>query len=166
MTFHQMFVRLIDVEGGYVNDPNDPGGETKYGISKRSYPTLDIKNLTLDDAEAIYLRDFWTRIAADKLPSSVAFQVFDFAVNSGIETAVRKLQAAIDVADDGYWGPVSAAAADAMSEATLILRLTAQRLRFWTKLKNWSSAGKGWINREATNLDYASLDITHPGDSQ
>lgn len=158
MTFDVMFDRLVKAEGDYVNDPNDPGGETNYGINKRSYPSVNIAALTRDGAKAIYARDFWSRIDADKLPSSVAYQTFDFAVNSGIETAVRKLQAAVGVADDGYWGAVSASAAAALSESDMIFLLMAQRLRYWTKLKNWSSAGKGWINRAADDLEYAALD--------
>ena len=90
MNFDTAFDRLMGNEGGYSNELNDPGGETKWGISKRSYPDLDIKNLTREQAKAIYLRDFWIRGAMDQLPPAVAFQVFDFAVNSGIETAIRK----------------------------------------------------------------------------
>src|SRR3990167_2821806 len=103
--FTKMFDRLLGHEGGYTNDPNDPGGETNWGISKRSYPDLDIKALTRDEAKVIYKRDFW-----DKLPTfspAVKFQVFDFGINSGFSTAIRYLQRVVGVADDGQWGPVS-----------------------------------------------------------
>lgn len=158
MNFDTAFDRLMGNEGGYVNDPNDPGGETNWGISKRSYPNVDIKNLTRDQAKAIYLRDFWSRINADKLPDGVAFQTFDFAVNSGIETAVRKLQRALGVADDGHWGPVSQAAADAMSESDQIMLLNAERLDFMRRLSNWKTAGAGWAGRIANNLRYGAQD--------
>ena len=82
--FDLAFDRLIGHEGGYVNDPDDPGGETKWGISKRSYPHLDIAALTREEAREIYLRDFWSRINADRLPFSIAYQLLDFAINSGI----------------------------------------------------------------------------------
>jgi len=158
MTIDDAFPRLMLAEGGYVNDPNDPGGETKYGISKRSYPDVDIKNLTPDGAKAIYDRDFWQPIEADKLPDSVSFQALDFAVNAGIGTAIRKLQAAIGVADDGWWGTESATAAAKLNECDLIMRFTAQKLRYYTKLKNWANAGKSWINRSAADLEYAAID--------
>lgn len=156
--FDQAFDRLLGHEGGYVNDPSDPGGETQWGISKRSYPALTIRALTRDDAKRIYLRDFWARIQADTLPDGVAFQIFDFAVNSGIETAVRYLQRAIGVADDGHWGKVSQAAADAMSESDLIMRLCAERLDYMTRLSNWPSASKGWTRRVAQDLRYGAED--------
>ena len=136
MNFQDAFDRLIGHEGGYVNNPEDPGGETNWGISKRSYPNIDIKNLTRDGANAIYLRDFWNRIKGDKLYDGVAYQLFDFAVNSGIETAVRYFQRAIGVADDGHWGPLSQAAADAMSETDSLMLINAERLDFMTRLSN------------------------------
>ena len=158
MTFDLAFDRLMGSEGGYSNDPSDPGGETNWGISKRSYPNVDIKNLTREGAKDIYLRDFWTRINADEMYDGVAFQVFDFAVNSGIETAIRKLQAAVGVADDGHWGPVSRARVAAMTESDVIMRINAERLRFMTKLKNWPNASRGWARRIADNLLYGAED--------
>lgn len=170
MMFDRAFDRLIGNEGGYSNDPNDPGNwtggvvgrgalkGTKYGISAASYPTEDIAALTLDDSRRIYRRDFWDRLGADQLFDGVAFQAFDFAVNSGIETAVRYLQRAVGVADDGHWGPVSTAAAAAMSESDTILALNAERLDFMTRLKNWPNAGKGWARRIAQNLRYGVMD--------
>ncbi len=158
MDFNLAFDRLFGAEGGYVNDPSDPGGETNWGISKRSYPNVNIKELTRDSAKLIYQRDFWSRLRADNLPDSVSFQLFDFAVNSGIETAVRYLQRACGVADDGYWGPVSARAVAATSEADLILKLNAERLDFMTRLNNWPNAGRGWARRIAQNLRYGAQD--------
>ena len=158
MTFDDAFDRLLGHEGGYSNDPSDPGGETNWGISKRSYPDVDVKNLTREGAKALYLRDFWQRIAADEMPDGVAFQTFDFAVNSGIETAVRKLQAAVGAADDGHWGPRSRAAVAALSESDVIMRLNAQRLRFMTALRNWPNASRGWARRIARNLEYGAED--------
>lgn len=152
MSFDQAFDRLIGHEGGYVNNPADPGGETNWGISKRSYPDVDIRNLTRDQAKEIYRRDFWDRIHGVSLPPGVAFQVFDFAVNSGISTAIRYLQKAAGVADDGYWGPVTQQAVAAMSETDLIMRLNALRLDYMTRLSNWPNASRGWARRIAQNL--------------
>jgi lysozyme family protein len=141
-----------------VNNPADPGGETQWGISKRSYPNVDIKALTRDGAKAIYQRDFWSVVHADELHPAVAYQMLDFAVNSGIGTAVRYFQRALDVADDGHWGPVSAAAAKAMSTSDQIMRLNAERLDFMRKLKTWGSFGSGWAGRIAQNLRYGAED--------
>ena len=158
MTFDTVFDRLIGHEGGYVNNPKDPGGETKWGISKRSYPHLIIRDLTREDARQIYLNDFWRKIDADRLPDGVAFQLMDFAINSGIEIAIRYFQRALDVADDGYWGPISQAAADKTSETDMIMRLSAERIDFMTRLSNWPDAGKGWMRRMARNLRYGAID--------
>ena len=157
-SFDVAFDRLLGSEGGYCNNPADPGGETNWGISKRSYPNVDIKALTRVGAKAIYERDFWSRIHADALPDGVAFQVFDFAVNSGIETAVRHLQRAVGVAEDGYWGPVTRAAVAARSESDIIMRFVASRLDFWTSLSTWSAFGRGWARRAASDLRYGSED--------
>lgn len=158
LTFDQAFDRLISHEGGYVNHPNDPGGETNWGISKRSYPNLNIKALTRDDAKKIYKTDFWDAVGGDRLPSSVVYQLFDFAVNSGIGTAIRYLQRAIGVADDGHWGPMSQGAAETMGEQDMLFLLNAERLDFMTKLKGWDSFGRGWARRIAGNLRYAAKD--------
>jgi lysozyme family protein len=79
---------VLSREGGYVNDPQDPGGETKCGISKRSYPTLDIANMTKQQAIAIYKRDFWDRCHCDAYDYPLALAVFDTAVNCGVGKAI------------------------------------------------------------------------------
>ena len=158
MSFDTSFDRLMGNEGGYSNDPADPGGETNWGISKRSYPNIDIRNLTREQAKEIYRADFWQRARMGDYDPAFAFQVFDFAVNAGIETAVRKLQLAAGVADDGHVGPVTTAAVKAMSVTDLIMRFTAFKIRYYTKLKNWPNAGAGWMNRAAADLLYGAED--------
>jgi lysozyme family protein len=158
MNFDTVFDRVLGHEAGYVNNPADPGGETKWGISKRSYPALNIKDLTREQAREIYLHDFWERVNGERLHDGVAFQVFDFAVNSGIETAVRRLQRALGVADDGHWGPISQAAADAMSETDQLMLLNAERLEYMTRLSTWPSFSRGWARRIAGNLRYGAQD--------
>lgn len=158
MKFEQVIERVLGHEGGYVNNPADPGGETNWGISKRSYPGLNIKDLTRKDAIEIYRRDFWNVLHGDSLYDGVAFQLLDFAINSGTGTAIRYLQRAVGVADDGVWGPVSAAACKSMSEPDQIMRLNAERLDFMRKLKGWKDFGSGWAGRIANNLRYGSED--------
>lgn len=156
MNFDIAFDRLIGNEGGLVDDKNDPGGITQWGISKRSYPDVDIKDLSKDNAKQIYLRDFWSPLG-DAHPA-VKFQAFDFAVNSGMQTAIRKLQTAVGVADDGHWGPVSAAKLSSMDVNDVLLHFMAQRLLFWTQCSAWPSFGKGWVIRAAKQLDFAADD--------
>lgn len=158
VSFEIAINRILGHEGGYVFDKNDPGGETKWGISKRSYPHIGIKELTREDAIQIYFTDFWQKIKLGTLPSSVVYQMLDFAVNSGINTAIRKLQKAIGVADDGYWGPVSTARVIQISECDLIMLILAERIEFMTSLRNWEFHGKGWSRRIATNLRYGARD--------
>jgi lysozyme family protein len=145
-------------EGKYVNDPHDPGKETNWGISKRAYPNLIIKELTREDAKVIYKRDFWNKINASSLPEGIMFQLFDFAVNSGIEISIRYFQRALGVADDGYFGPISDAAAHNMTETDMIMRLNAERLDFMTRLSNWKDFSIGWARRIAQNLKYGAID--------
>lgn len=158
MNFEQATDRLLGNEGDYTDGKGDPGGETNWGISKRSYPDLDIKNLTRDDAKAIYLRDFWQRGHMDEYDGAIAFQVYDFAVNSGIETAVRALQRAAGVADDGYIGPVTIFAVKSMPVPKVLALFIAERLQFWTGLSNWQQAGKGWARRAVADIRYAVVD--------
>ena len=152
MTFDEAFETLIGHEGGYSNDPRDPGGETNFGISKRAYPDVNIATLTLEQAKAIYLRDYWQRAMCDQLPPAVAFQVFDCAVNSGIGQSIRFLQRAVGVADDGRVGPLTTRAVQRLDAEAVVSRFNGQRLDFMTKLSTWDVFGKGWARRIAKNL--------------
>ena len=98
-TFEDALKFVLKWEGGYSNDPNDPGGETKFGISKRSYPNLDIKNLTLEQAKEIYLQNYWLKADCDKLTSPLDIIVFDTAVNMGVSRAKEFLGVSADWRD-------------------------------------------------------------------
>lgn len=159
MDFITAFNRVIGHEGGYVHDPSDPGGETKWGISKRSYPNVNIKELTRVQASEIYDKDFWSPLLLDiRRNGALKFQLFDFAVNSGIQTAIRAYQRVLGVADDGHFGPISIEASTKISECDQLLLLSAERLEYMTKLSNWKDHGKGWARRIAQNMRYASQD--------
>lgn len=150
--FDQCFEKLIGYEGRYTLDPKDPGGETSWGISKRAYPAVDIKNLTRDGAKDIYKRDYWDRAQCDKLPPTLAFLLFDAAVNSGIGQAIRFLQRAVGVADDGVLGALTLAAVQRLDTESLCARFLGQRLDFMTRLSTWDYFGKGWARRIADQL--------------
>lgn len=152
MNFDEAFEKLIGHEGGYTAGVGDPGGETKYGISKRSYPGEDIKNLTLDRAKAIYRRDYWGPAGCDAVPDAVRFDLFDMAVNSGVKTAVKTLQAVVGEIEDGIIGPRTLQAISSMPAMRLCARFNGHRLAFMADLANWPAHGRGWARRIATNL--------------
>lgn len=152
MNFDSAFLLVIGHEGGYVNNPRDPNNKTKYGISKREYPKLSIKNLTLADAKQIYRNDYWDRLQLERLPDAIRFDLFDAAVNSGLTTAAKLLQRAVKVADDGVIGSVTISAANAMNPEKLDKRLSGYRLLYLTDIKTWPVFGKGWVRRVANNL--------------
>lgn len=152
MDFDQAFEQLIGHEGGYVNDARDPGGETNWGVSKRSYPAVDIKALTMDGAKAIYRRDFWAKCRADELPSEVRFDLFDGAVNSGVGQSVKWLQQAVGAVADGALGPLTLAALVELSAPAVAARYNGHRLMFMTNLKTWPAFSGGWARRIALNL--------------
>lgn len=146
--FLSAVARVLAAEGGYVNDAHDPGGETKFGISKRSYPTVDIAKLTLDQATAIYERDFWAPIHGDELPYPVALIVFDGAVNQGVRTAIRHLQQALGVTDDGIIGPATIMAAKSAKDPVgLAGRVIRRRILAYATLDGWTRYGPGWVQR-------------------
>lgn len=156
--FTRAMDRLLSSEGGYVNNPADPGGETNWGIAKRSYPHVNIKDLTRAMAIEIYRNDFWHPIGGDTLPFALGFQLLDAAVNSGIGNAIRWLQRAVNVADDGHWGPASTVALASVPLNDVLLRFLSIRLRFMTMLTNWPNASRGWARRIADDLLYAAED--------
>lgn len=162
MNFDIAFERLIGHEGGYVNHPEDPGGETNWGVTLRTAReagyTGSMRDLTRDQAKEIYRTAYWGRAQAEQYDGAIAFQVFDAAVNHGIGQAIRFLQRAVGVADDGVVGPVTLAAVRAMSVTDVLARFNAERLDFYTKLSTWPTFGKGWARRVVGNLKYAAED--------
>jgi lysozyme family protein len=119
---------VLAAEGGYTFDPKDHGGETNFGISKRRYPNLNIKDLTKEEAMALYQKDFWEFCHCDELPSPLAIAVFDAAVNQGEGAAIRMLQVALgSVEVDGLVGDKTISAAFKSGKGTL-RRFLAQRM--------------------------------------
>jgi len=162
--FDGIFDFVVGSEGGFTDNPADPGnwtggkigaGEcrgTRFGISAGAHPDLDIADLTLDQAKSLYQSEYWDRIDGDRLPASIALLVFDAAINNGIGHAVRWLQQAALVAQDGVIGPATLTAINTMvakpdGTAELCAELLAQRLVFMTSLPTWKSFGLGWARR-------------------
>lgn len=162
LTFDECFDRLMGHEGGYVNNPADPGGETMWGVTARvaranGYMGPMI-NLPRDTAKQISKTEYWTRAQCEKLPAAVAFQVMDAAYNHGVGQAIRFLQRAANVADDGVLGPISLRAVLMTKETDLLARFNGERLDFYTKLSTWPTFGKGWARRIAGNLRFSAQD--------
>ena len=126
--FERALAFLLAQEGGYVNDPSDTGGETNFGLSRRSYPNEDIKGLTRDRAAFLYHEDYWRPIRGDDIPEPLALVLFDWAVNSGVPTAILALQKLLGVKIDGKFGPETRAAAVRMPQAKLVTLLLEERL--------------------------------------
>lgn len=137
---------VISEEGRLVYNPRDPGGLTKYGISQRAYPNVDIRALTYDDAAAIYRRDYWNAIRGDALPPGLDLIVLDCAVNMGQGTAIKLLQEAAQVTIDGVLGEKTLAAAR-QHMPTILHTLCALRGWRYEINKNEDVFGKGWFNR-------------------
>lgn len=152
MNFEEAFEKLIGHEGGLVDHPADPGGLTRYGISQRTYPGENIRELTLDRAREIYRRDFWGPAGCDAVPAALRFDLFDGAVNSGPKQAVKWLQAACGETQDGILGPRTLQALQSMPFARLSARFNGARLEFMAGLPNWPAFGRGWARRIAANL--------------
>ncbi len=158
--FIQAFTNLLKEEGGYANDPADPGGETKYGISKRSYPYLDIKNLSIDQASKIYKEDFYDIVQCDELPyDSVAQEVLEQAVNMGIKTAVSFLQIVAKsmgspITVDGKMGAQTIKALKAIPEDVLLAAIKSLAIAHYLELAHERPPMRkflnGWIRRVQT----------------
>ena len=153
--FEPIFKFLIrpDIEGEYSNTPHDAGGETKYGISKRSFPNVDIKSLTVERAKELYKEHYWNPLHGSKLPQPLALTLFDFAVNSGLDFPVRELQKFLGVVVDGKFGPKTLRAVQALDEKevrALTNQINDARLRNFLRLANKPTQKRfllGWLRR-------------------
>ena len=168
--FNKVFDRVIGHEGGFQADPKDRGnwtsgvvgqGElkgTKFGLAAMTYPHLDIKNLTVDQAKAIYFEDWWVALKMDSYPPALAYQMFDAAVNHGSGRAIQFLQRAVGTKDDGILGPKTMKATAAININDVLMLFIAERLQYFTEVKTWDIYGKGWTRRIVQNLRYAAED--------
>jgi lysozyme family protein len=147
--FDQAITTILENEGTYSNDLQDPGGETKFGISKRSFPHIDIKNLTLQDAKAIYKTVYWKFESV--LDQAIATKLLDMSVNLGPAPAVRLLQSLLKVTADGVFGPKSLAAVNAADHTTLLQSLRYEQAVYYAQLiartPSLVKYARGWLKR-------------------
>lgn len=161
MTDRERFERLIgfvlEHEGGYVNDPDDPGGETKYGVSKKSYPHVDIASLTIEQAKDIYYEDWWLPLKCPQIhDDKVAQKYLDTCVNTGKGTGTKILQRALQmigyrITVDGAIGPKTLAAVNAADPQALLVAMRQQQKAHYEQLiqKNpkLEKFRRGWMAR-------------------
>ena len=152
-TFNEIIEDVLKHEGGYVNDPHDRGGETNFGIAKRFYPSVDIKNLTKEQAKKIYHQDYWRPAKCDEVPSHLRHIYFDMCVNFGRGGAVKVLQRAANAKNrdkievDGGMGPATLKAIQKIS----LDRVRAYRVKYYadlvTKKPKQDKFYFGWFKR-------------------
>lgn len=149
---------VLQSEGGFVNDPHDPGGATNKGVTQRVYdayrrymnlPVGSVKFITTAEVSSIYRRQYWDAIRGDDLPAGVDYATFDEAVNSGPLRAIGDLQRALGVKADGQIGLVTLTALRNSNAKATITIMASLRLGFLRKLSNWRYFGNGWSNRVA-----------------
>jgi lysozyme family protein len=162
--FEKALAAVLVHEGGYVNNPKDPGGMTNLGCTKATWeehcghPVDEkvMRALTPADVAPLYKRKFWDKICGDDLPSGVDYVVFDCAINSGPGRAAKFLQACVGVEPDGGIGPKTLAAVKAFDPKELVTDYSKRRLSFMMSLPIWGTFGKGWTKRvnevQATGL--------------
>jgi lysozyme family protein len=154
--FPQILPWVLAHEGGFVDHPDDPGGATMKGVTQAVYsafrqrhglPVQSVRNITDDELEAIYRRQYWDVVRGDDLPPGLDYAVFDFAVNSGPRRAAQFLQRVLGVADDGIIGERTLDAAKAASQAQAIMMLCGHRLQWLQTLRHFKTFGRGWTRR-------------------
>ena len=158
--FDKSLKMILHHEGGYVNHPRDPGGETNLGVTKRVYEdwggTKNMRDLNQEDVAPIYEKNYWGRAKCDHLPSGLDLAVFDWAVNSGVGRAAKKLQTMIGTEADGGIGPNTLRTLDEYIEhhgiEETLRNYKAIRQKFYESLSTFDTFGKGWTKRNDMTL--------------
>lgn len=148
---------ILAAEGGFVDDPRDPGGATNHGITQRTLAawrqapvtTQQVRALDATEAAAIYRAQYWAPLGCDALPRGVDLMVFDFGVNAGPARSLRLLQRAVGALPDGTLGPATLAKLRAADPRAVIETLAALRLEYYRALPGFATFGRGWTSRVA-----------------
>jgi len=150
--FEQCLALVLKEEGGYVNDPRDPGGRTNHGVTQKTWESYvghpvtetDMMNLTIQNVAPLYKEQYWDKINGDSLPFGIDYATFDMAVNSGVTRAAKTLQQVCNVAADGQIGPKTLSAIEEGNVREIATRTCEARLAFLQALPTWNTFGKGW----------------------
>jgi len=162
--FNEALEIILHHEGGYVNHPKDPGGETNLGVTKRVYEefggTKDMKDLTNEDVAPIYKKGYWDKTKCDDIPDGLNLCIFDFAVNAGPGRAAKYLQTMIGTVADGGIGPNTLKALDAYIEevggvSEAIKEYQKRRQSYYEGLSTFATFGKGWTRRVTETTETA-----------
>lgn len=157
--FEKALQLVLRHEGGYVNHPQDPGGETNYGITKRVAVAAgydgDMRSIPMDLVCQIYRERYWDKVRGDALPWPVAIVTFDAAVNSGVHRSATWLQRACGAGVDGVIGPATLSAVAARNPREIARDACDMRLEFLQSLKTWPTFGRGWSRRVQETLQHA-----------
>jgi len=151
---------ILEQEGGYVNHPRDPGGETNFGITKATARAHgysgSMRSLPKSFARQVYRDAYWDAVSGNELPPGVDLAVFDMAVNAGTSRAAKLLQQVLGVTDDGQIGPVTLAAAQRFGDFAKLVTVYADvRMSYYRSLRTWRTFGRGWAKRAKETNDAA-----------
>jgi len=155
--WQKSFELMLKSEGGYVNNPADPGGMTNLGVTKATWENwvgresdeAEMRGLTPEKVEPLYKKKYFDAVRGDELPMGLDYLMFDFAVNAGAGRAIKTLQTAVGVTPDGGFGPMTMAAVQAVDPVELIERFSQAKEDFYRSLTTFATFGKGWLNRVA-----------------
>ena len=151
--FQECLDLVLKAEGGWVNHPSDPGGETNLGVTKKvweeyiGHTVESLKKLTKEDVAPLYELKYWRPCYGEVLPRGLDFVVFSMGVNAGPGRSVKLLQSSIGCVPDGVIGPATRGLISDSNSATLIAKFSESRREYYRSLKNFSIFGKGWLNR-------------------
>ena len=153
--WEKSFAELMKSEGGFVNNPQDPGGATNWGVTKTVWEAWtrhtvtvdDMKKLTQEEVKPLYYEKYWKPVKADELPIGVDFLVFSFGVNAGVGRAIKTLQTSLGVVADGAIGPNTIKKIQEADSKTLIENFSNAKISFYKSLSTFPTFGKGWLNR-------------------
>lgn len=146
---------IIKLEGGYINNPSDPGGPTNMGITLKTLSAWrnttctaqDVSDLTTDEAKKIYKALYWDKVHGDDLKPAVALVLFDAAVNMGVGTSIRLAQRALHLAEDGIIGPQTLSSINRTDSLDFITSFMTERAIYYINLNTFNTFGKGWLHR-------------------
>ena len=163
--WQKSFELMLKSEGGYVNNPADPGGMTNLGVTKATWENwvgresdeAEMRGLTPEKVEPLYKKKYWDAVRGDEIENGgVAYLLFDFAVNAGVGRSIKTLQTAVGVTPDGGFGPMTLAAVQAIDPVELIEKFSQAKEDFYRSLNTFATFGKGWLNRVAAVKQKAS----------
>jgi hypothetical protein len=153
--FKQALEYLVKSEGGYVDNPKDPGGRTNLGVTQKVWESWvgresnekEMRSLTKANVEPLYKRKYWDACRCDDLPTGLDYLVFDFAVNAGVGRSAKTLQSCVGVSVDGQIGNQTIEATKKIAPSDLIEQFSEAKINFYKSLVTFPTFGKGWLNR-------------------